>query len=514
MPDRPLRIFLTLALLLSVAFLAPTGPASTWAEEDDPLDEPLDDTAGVKVPFAEQVNQAIDRGVKWLIAKPDLFLARKNQMAHWGLVKGTRIYGGGDGPQYRHPAGPTALALYTLLKCGADPRHPIIERGFNWLREEHTITEKYDATNGQAVGWSWSHREGRGSYELSAQILALTAKYDAYKRTKNTKTRRKRGKLRIRDPKDKEWLQDLVAALVERRGVPKKDSEPEEMRGWRYNLKEITLTRGAQRSTQTQRFTSKPPPHANQDLSSTQLAALALFSAHQFGVKVDVDVWLDICEFTLSHQEEDGPKHERHDPGYKSGGYAAPTDRARGFMYIKGSPDGTEGKATGSMTACAIANLLMCKDVLTESAKGKKRWKKYKLDSRVTESVYDGIAWLDRNWSPFRNPHSRYGYHIYYLYAIERAMDLYGRQLIGKHVWYNEGAKEILARQNPVKVRDPIDKRAPETDGTYWMTGDTHEPKDVLDTCFALLFLKRATKDMVPGGVPVTPADGAPVDNR
>ena len=38
-------------------------------------------------------------------------------------------------------------------------------------------------------------------------------------------------------------------------------------------------------------------------------------------------------------------------------------------------------------------------------------------------------------------------------------------------------------------------------ESVFWMTGATHEPKDVLDTCFALLFLKRATRGMVPGGV-------------
>ena len=34
----------------------------------------------------------------------------------------------------------------------------------------------------------------------------------------------------------------------------------------------------------------------------------------------------------------------------------------------------------------------------------------------------------------------------------------------------------------------------------------------MLDTCFALLFLKRATKDII--DVPVTAGEGAPVDNR
>ena len=44
----------------------------------------------------------------------------------------------------------------------------------------------------------------------------------------------------------------------------------------------------------------------------------------------------------------------------------------------------------------------------------------------------------------------------------------------------------------------------------FWNTNATHDPKDVLDTCFALLFLKRATR-----GMAVTPADGgAPRDGR
>ena len=356
---------------------------------------------------------------------------------------------------------------------------------------------------------------GRGAArtQLSAEILALTAKYDAYKRSKNTKAQRTRGRLRIRDKADLEWLQELVAALAARRGVPVADAPADARRGWRYNLKELTLSRGSAKSTQTQKFQSSVPPNANQDLSSTQLAALALYSAHQFGVKVDAEVWADIALFTLAQQEDDGPKHERHDPGYTAGGYAAPADRARGFFYIKGSPDGSEGIATGSMTACGLVNLLLAKDVLDETPSGKKMWKDLMLDSKVDTALWDGLAWLDRNWSSFDNPKSQYGYPLYYLYGIERAMDIRDKQLVGKHLWYNEGAQQILSRQKPARVKDLLDPRAPEVDATYWETGQTHDPKDVLDTCFALLFLKRATKDLVPG-VPVTGGDGAPVDNR
>ena len=224
------------------------------------------------------------------------------------------------------------------------------------------------------------------------------------------------------------------------------------------------------------------------------------------------EVWIDIAHFTLSCQEEDGPDHKRHDPVLSGDGYAVPTDKARGFMYIKGSPDGSEGVATGSMTACGIANLLMAKEASVMTKKGRKLWTKSNLDSEVHKAIWDGIAWLDRNWSPFRNTNSRYGYPIYYLYAVERAQDLRGKELVGKHLWYRDGALEILKRIQKARVKDPLDPRAPEQAAAFWKTGETHEPKDVLDTCFALLFLKRATKDMVPA--PITPPDGGPVDNR
>jgi hypothetical protein len=491
------------AFLLLVGCLA-LAPA-TLAEEEDDFDEPeLDDSAGIELSFGEQIDKAIDNGVKWLLARPTIIQARKVQMAHWGLIKGKRIYGGGEGAGYPHPAGPTALALYTLLKCGVDPKHPIVEKGFNWLQEPHTRQAQYDGP--AAPGFTWSYIEPLGSYELSAVILALTAKYDKYKRSQNTKTRRRRGKLKIRDKDDREWLQNLVTALVERRGMPNMAAPQNERLGWRYNLKQFKLSRGRQTVTMGG---GGVPPHANQDLSSTQLAALALYAAHQFGAKVPLDVWLDIVQFTLSHQEEDGPKHQRHDPGYhKDGG--PPMDRARGFMYIRGSPDGNEGKAIGSMTGCGVVNLLLARDVVLESRKGQKLWRERGFEKRVDTAIWDGLAWLDVNWSPFNNP--KHGsYHLYYLYAIERAMDIRGKQLLGKHVWYREGARAILDHQKKTKMKNPLEPRAPEIDCVHWNTQSTHEPEDVLDTCFALLFLKRATKGLVPT---ITGAGGSPVDNR
>jgi hypothetical protein len=250
-------------------------------------------------------------------------------------------------------------------------------------------------------------------------------------------------------------------------------------------------------------------------MSSTQLAALALFSAQRFGVKVPVQIWQDIVEFTLSHQEEDGPEHKRHVPGYVPDRYGPNEfiDHARGFMYIKGSPDRSEGKATGSMTACGVANLLIAREMIAQDKKVREDFVNSGMLKKVDTAIYDGLAWLDRNWSSFSNPKSQYGYHIYYLYCVERTMDLLDKRLLGRRLWYPEGAKEILARQKPLRVKVPGKRGEEEADGVFWNTDATHDPKDVLDTCFALLYLKRATKGMLPGPV-VTGGSGGASESR
>lgn len=522
---RVLRPTILALLLLSLAGLGgfAAGPVAVldaptvYAEEPDGKDdgkgdgtEEGDDLGDKNVPFHEQVNKAIEQGVNWLLAKPDRFSDRKNEFVHYGRITSPTLYGGGTGPGYGHPAGSTALAVYTLLKCGVDPKHEVIEKGLAWLREKHRITEQYDYFNGR--GASWDHTEAGSSYELSAMILALTAKYDARKKTSASRAAKRRSKLKIRDRDDREWLVEMVNGLIERRGVPVPDVPREKKLGWRYNVPTVKRTN---KSGGWTRQGNKEPPHGNQDLSSTQLAALALFSAQRFGIKIPSQVWLDILEYTIAQQEDDGPEVERHVPGFVSDRYGGkPKDRARGFCYIKGSPHGSEGKATGSMTACGVANILIAREMLAKD----KKMRKQLIDSgrlkELDQRIHDGLAWLDKNWSSFRNPHSRYGYHVYYLYCVERTMDILGKRLIGKRLWYPAGAKELLKIQKPQRVQVPDRKgRKKPADGVFWHTDSTHDPKDVLDTCFALLYLKRATRGMGPpvavtGGDHEGPKDG------
>lgn len=513
------RLIYLLPLLLALGLLAslPAGggllaPATAEEEGDEPNkpgsdekgDEPEEgeDLGESTIGFVDEVNQAIERGTTWLYSKAVRFdLSKKQRGAFWGHTLGNAVYGGGqmnaDAWQYSHPAGATAFALYTLLKCGIKPKDPVITEGFNFLREQHVFTKKYDGLP-HDFGMRFRHVELAGSYELSAMILAVTARYDQYKKTSASKSAARKQKLKIKNGADKKFLQELVAQLASRRGIPEPGVPEEDRAGWRYNIPKVSMQGAGQKWDRDMTV----PPHANQDLSSTQLAALALYNAHRFGVKVKMQVWMDILEFTLSQQEADGPEHERYQRSYEGGKQVIKKDRARGFMYIKGSPDNHEGKATSSMTGCGVTNLLICRDVLANDSKGLKLWKGRKqLQADVEAAIDDGVAWLDKYWSPMNNQTADKkpaGYAIYYLYALERAMDVMGRKLCGSHLWYEEGAKSILGQKQAHMIEVKIKKNTELRETLFWKTGTTHEPQDVLDTCFALLFLKRATKGIMP----------------
>ncbi len=498
--------FLVLLLaLVALPFATAVAPQAAFADDgdengkEDDDTEPGEDLGDKNLPFAEQVNQAIERGVNWLLARPDFGKEKKYDFAHWGLTDAPQFYGKGKGLKYQNPAGPTALALYTLLKCGVSPKDEIIQKGFNWIREKHKITEKWDGESArQCEGRIWRHTDASSSYELAVMLLALTAKYDQFKKTSATKKAFKAKKLRIRDKDDREWLFEMVQELIERRGQGQENAPREAKLGWRYNNKLITW--GNSRTGIVRRPPQPALPTGNQDLSCTQLCCMALFSASRFpGIKIPTQVWRDILEFTLMQQEEEGPDHQRHVPGYIPDRYGKKEwiDQARGFMYIKGSKHRSEGKATGSMTACGVANLLICREMISKKRKDRLEFMESGMLKKVDKAIYDGLAWLDKYWSSYSN-RNKNQYHIYYLYCLERAMDLMGKKLVGKRLWYREGALQILKRKIDKDVNIKRRKKGGSHKGVYWDKSPGHDPKDVLATCFALLFLKRATWGMLP----------------
>jgi hypothetical protein len=411
--------------------------ADPQGKDDPPPEEPQDEWDGPTTFTREEADRAIEKGVRYL-------RSRQQASGTWGEVQGDLVYGSGERAEgYGHPAGLTSLSLYALRKCKVPMDDESVKRGFRYLRDA-----KPDVP--------------RGTYECSMLLLALTSTVDEWKTTKASEKAR-----RTLTGRDKQWARDLVAEIQKKqRGL-----------GWRYQIGAAPASDGHE-----------------QDLSSTQLVALSLFAAERVGLRVDRKLWEDILAYSMQQQEDDGPAHVIEVGGKKL------TVKQRGFSYIKGYGDERHGAAIGSMTACGLANVAMARYVLTSGGDPKKTeaWNARPDASAVQASLYDALAWLDANWSPFANPKSDRNYYVYWLYSVERAMDLVGLAKIGEHLWYSEMGQELINRQN---------------ENGSWTSNTTHRPGDVLDTCFALLFLRRATTDQIPMPT-ITPPSGEPAENR
>jgi hypothetical protein len=196
------------------------------------------------------------------------------------------------------------------------------------------------------------------------------------------------------------------------------------------------------------------------DNSNSQYAALGLRACHDAGIVIPREV-LDLARQWWETNQQ-GAKPER--PDVATGG--KPAGPPRGWDYSKAGKVGE--KAFGSMSAGAVSAVIIYDYIL------QKDWKQ---DPVVT----DGMAWLNEQFSVTTNPVKYPEWHYYYLYALERVGMLYGTWMIGAHDWYREGANYLLDAQKP--------------DGS-WQGAKGGAGAATWDTCFAILFLKRATRSL------------------
>lgn len=201
------------------------------------------------------------------------------------------------------------------------------------------------------------------------------------------------------------------------------------------------------------------------DMSNTQYAALGLWAGSQAGVRVPADCWMELIEGALRYQEAPYMADTRTKKGT-----GAAKQLVAGFEYrpSKKTDLGAvlkDRKATGTMTTAGVSVLKIC-----EIGLGRRLGRR---DRKRIEIAMDmGLNWLDAHFS-VRNPQQPNkggGRLFYYLYGMERVGALTRRETFGPHRWYLEGARLLLKRQKK---------------GSWGRA--THE------SCFALLFLRRAT---------------------
>ena len=441
----------------------PAAPAKGGAPAAPPHDpRPANDPGD---PLPARIDHAIDAGVRFLMDRDGKKDPLLSVTGNWdNEIKGNVVYEKtGTENTWCDPTGCTSLCLYALLKSGVSRDDPVVKKAFQWLKTGRSNC----VLHGSLLV---PNEVPNGTYEIAALVLALEARANPHKREadreRDLKFRLKKGEKIdagvTLDAADHAWMKKLLEALVKRKNKGA---------AWRYgNVQDDGVLYNGIRGVN--------------DLSASQLATLALLAGERCGFRQADQVYLDTLQWTLGNQEKDGPERARRVPvvSEEDRRYGAPRDRARGFGYtgISGADD--ENRATGSMTCCGLANILIGSGILQAR---ESRGYTPALQTQVEKAWWDGVAWMDEHWSVETNANRKgYNYHYYFLYCMERACDLRRISVLAGHPWYAEGAKVLVDQQDPSGA---------------WTKKDTHLPCEVLNTCFALLFLDRATQAITAG---------------
>jgi hypothetical protein len=196
------------------------------------------------------------------------------------------------------------------------------------------------------------------------------------------------------------------------------------------------------------------------DNSNTQFAILALWTAQRHGVPMKRTLNLIVRRYVTSQNAD--------------GGW--------GYHYRFGGGEATSPQ----MTCVGLIGLAVGHGLANPAAAGQQVRDPRILNGFVTLSKHIGQP-ADRLINlPLEN--------LYYLWSLERVAVLYDLPAIGDKDWYRWGAEILVANQNNLAGN--------------WAEGKYPGSSPPLDTCLALLFLKRANlvKDLT-ARLPFNPAD-------
>ncbi|MHC5020926.1 MAG: LamG-like jellyroll fold domain-containing protein, partial [Planctomycetota bacterium] len=325
----------------------------------------------------------------------------------------------GENPRHN---GMTALAVYALLSSGSTRFDEPVKRGMAFLLERWK-----DEAGSEEQRKVWR------TYGVSCALLALEALAKTSPKSARSTVAGANGLL----PAEQSMAKQLQVALLEYAGGVGGTGNGMGPIYWAY-------------------------PDGYADNSCTQMAVLGLRAAERLGIHAEARVWRGILQHFLKEQEPDGPKVRRIglDPAALGRKEFVPVelgtniDRARGWGYhlraFGGGVPGAKSPPRGSMTCAAVACLAIAREQLIERANGGDLDARRALDKHTDDywrSLHDGFAWLQANYSVTGNPPT-HGWHYYYLYGLERAGVLCGREQIGRRDWYRDGAELILSQQS------------------------------------------------------------------
>ncbi len=391
---------------------------------------------------APKVKQTLQQQINAAIKRGVKWLKKKQQKdGSWGHCHAPRSYGGGKGGDC-YFSGPTSFSLYTLAKCDVPKKAPVVKKGLQWLRDKYRHSQVWNG------GGSTSGKQSMVTYECSSLIMMLEATYQRsakltgkHKKKKLETSNPARPPRKSKIPKDEwQWMHQSIVFLTKGRAAARNK------RG-----AGVPGFKGCQNPSGLWRYGQANPQQ--QDASATQFVLLGLRAASQAGYPVKPEIWLK----ALGKSGNDGVRKFQAGPG---------------FAYQPGQ------QANDGMTAANLASMIICREQLQLTGTPVPSW--------VDPAIENGLKHFDTLFDANKNGGSHHGgvYHYYYLYTVERVGDMLKRKEFNGKDWYVRGARLLLANQTQ--------------EGSF-PDSTCMNPKDTLGTCFALLFLKRATPAVVTG---------------
>jgi hypothetical protein len=186
------------------------------------------------------------------------------------------------------------------------------------------------------------------------------------------------------------------------------------------------------------------------DNSNTQFAILGVLAAAQHGVPAERAMGLIVQRFRTSQN----------------------TDGSFGYHFARG----TNMPGEPPMTGAGLIGLAVTHG-LTAGVKMEGMAAKGVQDKDIQKALKALSRNIERPLDKAGRPPRRQPINLYFLWTVERVGMLYGLPKINDKDWYHWGAEELLQAQMK--------------DGA-WMAGGYPGTSLQTDTCFALLFLKRA----------------------
>jgi hypothetical protein len=381
-----------------------------------------------------------------------------------------------------------ALPGLTLLECGVPPSHPAVRAAAAYVRGSYLSTE--------------------GTYEAALAILFLDHLYQ-YNRDLSDHLEEALTDRRI--------IQVLAIRLIA--GQTKTG-------GWTYtckqmstadHLKLLSLVKDPKlpRYRIPERFRGlpvfqdpdklmlkpKPPkkkprtppgqdpavakPPTDSDNSNTHFALLGLWVAQRYGVGVERSFRLLGKRFRTG-QNSNGSWGYTWAYGGKVDENAAMTCAGLlGLVMQYGfkGPAETQGVLSGPRGVAQLVGFLDFRSPLARVAAAYQAQRSLDADAARRKQEQDGAIGfaLSSLGAHIGDPAGRTTGlpmpNLYFLWAVERVAVIYGLTTIAGKDWYRWGAEALVANQQP--------------DG-YWEKSGYPGSTPVLDTCFALFFLKRA----------------------